>query len=66
METKWGLEIVGKEVVREDGAFVRTRYWLRGHHYNFGFYAKYIQGLTGPETVVLVDTIKPSVKVTME
>jgi hypothetical protein len=57
--TLYGREVLDKLVVYEQGYFRRTRYWLRGHEPLFERYGTYIQGITGPETVIEISDIFP-------
>jgi hypothetical protein len=60
MQTLYGCEVLSQRVIYEQGCFRRTRYWLRGHVRPFDIYGRYIWGMTGPETVIDVETIRPA------
>lgn len=57
----YGYPVVGYQVINQNGCCRRVRYWLKGHVPGFNLYAKYIDGLTGPETIVEVEQIFPTV-----
>jgi hypothetical protein len=59
VQTFADFEVVGEKVILQNGCFRRTLYWLRGRLALP--YAKYVEGWTGPETVVEVDSISPSI-----
>jgi hypothetical protein len=56
----YGFPVVGHQVVYQNGCFRRVRYWLKGHVPGFNLYAKFITGLTGPETVIEIEQIFPT------
>ncbi len=58
--TFYGEEILDSRVILDTGSFRRVRYWLRGHVKPFKGYGRYIEGFTGPETVVDSEMIYPS------
>jgi len=58
METYNGHEIIGKEVLYQQGCFTRTAYWLRGWVPGLTGINHYIWGHTGRETTIVVDAIK--------
>ena len=60
MHTLYGHEIVGQQTLYQQGCFRRVKYWLRGHVKGFVGLARYIHGLTGPETEVIIDSIYPT------
>lgn len=50
------IEVLGEEIVYRSGSFVRIKRWLRGVHPKLG---TIVHGLTGWETLVEKDVIKP-------
>ena len=50
------IEIVGEQVLYQNGSFRRVRRWIRGWHPELG---QLMMGFTGPETVMEVDSIRP-------
>lgn len=56
-----GYDQVGYQILAESGCYKKERYWLRGWHYNLNIkgHIEYIHGLTGKETVVTVESIRP-------
>jgi hypothetical protein len=52
-----GIELLDEHVLQKHGAFHRVRRWLRGAHPHLGVLTK---GLTGEETLVEQDVIRPS------
>lgn len=51
-----GIEILDEHILHQQGSFLKVRMWLRGRHPNLG---TIIFGLTGVETVVERDIIRP-------
>ena len=51
-----GIEILGEEILYQKGCFVKIRRWLRGDHPKLGILSP---GLTGMETIIEQDIIKP-------
>ena len=57
----YGAEIVGQEVLHENGSYRRVRYWLKGKVTGTkNWSTKYVQGWSGTETQVDVDEIVPT------
>lgn len=52
-----GVEILDEQVVSQNGPFVRIKRWLRGIHPELGVIT---WGLTGWETLVEKDVIRPT------
>ena len=50
------LEIVGEEIIHQQGCYRRLRRWVKGWHPELG---QLMFGLSGPETVMEVDSIRP-------
>lgn len=50
------VEILGEEILSQNGSFRRVRRWVRGVHPELGVI---VQGYTGWETMMDVDVIKP-------
>jgi len=50
------LEMVGEQILYSNGSLSRVRRWIKGQHPHLG---KIIYGLTGWETEVEIDVIKP-------
>jgi hypothetical protein len=59
VRTIGGAEILNDEIVFQQGAHTWHRYWLRGWHRILGHSAKWIVGLTGEETVIDLEEIRP-------
>lgn len=51
------FEIVGQKILRQNGSLTTVRYWLKGHVHLKG--GKWITGITGKETVVTVQELRP-------
>lgn len=54
------VEILGEQMLYQNGSFHKIRRWLRGVHPEFGII---VQGYTGWETMVDADVIKPMITV---
>lgn len=50
------LDVLDSKVIYQNGAFTRTKYWLKGHIKGLP-YSRFIQGYTGPETEYISETI---------
>lgn len=50
------VEILGEEILSQNGSFRRVRRWVRGIHPELGVI---VQGYTGWETMIEADVIKP-------
>jgi len=50
------LEMVGEQILYSSGSFSRVRRWVKGKHPHLG---RIIYGLTGWETEIDMDVIKP-------
>jgi hypothetical protein len=62
----YGAEVIGHEVLHENGSYRRVRYWLRGTvRRTKNWSVKYIDGWSGTETQVDVDEIVPIETITV-
>ena len=51
-----GIEVLDEQVVCQNGPFVRIKRWIRGTHPELG---TIVQGLTGWETLIEIDVLRP-------
>lgn len=57
-----GYYVLDFKILEKHGNFSRIRYWFHGHHtfpHQKHSTVRFIQGLTGPETELTVDTVMP-------
>lgn len=54
-------KLLGEEIISQQGSFSRVRRWYSGHHPELGILTT--KGLTGNETIVEEDVIKPVVTI---
>ena len=55
----YGHEVIGHEVVYQDGCFTSEKFWVRGWQKDVPGFPQYVQGYTGRETVITRHTIRP-------
>lgn len=56
-----GHEVIGHEVLCENGCFQKERYWIKGWVKTSHKQVQYVHGYSGRETVITVERITPNV-----